>query len=154
MPSRRSSIVAAIVTKLGTATVGAFTKPSGLVVTRFRSRPSTSSTADSIAVYPVAEQSQRVGQNRSPLTQHHLTVRLECRSLVSSNEAADEALDSLLCWVVQSLFYDESLGGLASAIAEASCQWDVEEADKTYAVAWKDVTVTFAALANDPTQRS
>lgn len=154
MASRRDTILAAIATALAASTVGAFTKPSGLVVTRFRSRPTDGTTALSVAVYPGAETSSRVGQNRGPLTQHRLAVRLECRAVVGSGSTADQALDPLLCWTVQSLFADESLGGYASAIEETACQWDVEEAEQTYAVAWKDVTVTFAALANDPTKRS
>lgn len=154
MASTRDAILAAFETALGAASAGSFTKPSGLVVSRFRVRPTDRTTAKSIAVYPLAESSQRVGQNRSPLTQHFLTVRCECRAVCGANETADQALDPILAWTVQALFRDESLGGLASAIAETACQWDASEADETYAVAWKDVTVTFAALANDPTHRS
>lgn len=154
MASKRDAIVAASVTALSAASAGSFTKPSGLVVSRFRTRPTTRDTALSVAVYPVAESSSRVGQNRSPLTQHKLTVRLECRAVVAVGSAADAILDPVLVWATQSLFADESLGGLASAIEETACQWGADEADETYAVAWKDVTVTFACLANDPTHRS
>lgn len=154
MASRRDQILAAITAALGVASVNGFTKPSGLVVSRFRVRPTDKTTTKSIAVYPMTESSQRVGQNRSPLTQHYLTVRCECRAVCGVNETADQALDPMLAWIVQSLFADESLGGLASGIAETACAWGASEADETYAVAWKDVTVTFAALANDPTHRS
>ena len=154
MASRRDQILAAITTALGVASVNGFTKPSGLVVSRFRVRPTDSATAKSVSVYPMTESSQRVGQNRSPLTQHYLTVRCECRAVCGTNETADQSLDPILAWVVQSLLADESLGGLASGITESACAWDASEADETYAVAWKDMTVTFAALANDPTHRS
>jgi hypothetical protein len=154
MASRRDGIIAAMTSAMGVASVNGFTRPSGLVVSRFRVRPTDKTTLKSISPYPFREVSERVGQNRSPLTQHHVTVRCECRAVCGANETADQALDGLLVWVTQSLFADESLGGLASSIAETACEWDATEADETYAVAWKDVTVTFAALANDPTQRS
>ena len=154
MASRRDQILAAVASKLGSATVGGFTKPTGLVVSRFRTRPTDKTTTRSIALYPMAEASVRVGQNRSRLTEHRLTVRCECRAVGGSGETADQALDPILLWVVQSLFADESLGGLTSSLEETACQWDADEADEIYAVAWKDVTATFAALANDPSKRS
>lgn len=140
--SVRTDILDAMITALGG--VG---KPTGLVVDRYRTTPTTAALA--ITLYPVEESSARVGQNRGPLTQHTLRVRLECR--VQNGGAPDVAIDPVLTWAIQALWADESLGGRVNELAELGVTWDAETFENQYTVAWLDVSVRYATAAGNPT---
>ena len=141
--SIRDQIVAKVVTTLGD--VG---KPAGLEVGRYRTRSRSALKQPAIDVYPVLEQTRRVGSPRSRLAEHRLTLRLECRA---TGEIPDAEQDPLLVWAIQALFADETLGGLANAIEESQKAWDAIGADATFGKVWLDVVVVYTANVANPT---
>lgn len=157
--SIREQVLIAIVTALGASTARSsnpVSPPAGLTVHRERTRAIEVDSLPAILVYaddgvpkPLAGQVYA-----SPLTEHELTVALECRAQGSSAVSPDAALDPVLVWAALAIFADERFGGLASGVEEGRTVWNSHEGDVPIASAKYSITVRFRTSRLDPTSKS
>lgn len=146
MASRRELILQAVV-----AALGASSKPTGVAVHRYRTRPLERDALPALVVYPavregaVAETITRLDHDDA--LERALRVRVEIRA---EGEPPDEALDPLYVWVVKSLRADPTLGGLAQDLEEEAVSFDAAERDAVYAAAAVDFHVTYYTSEDDP----
>ncbi len=107
-------IVAAIA-----STLDATGKPTGLVVSTARKRPSKA--AKHMAVFPLQDEAPNESAPRNRAfsgARRLLTVGVACRS--AGTDLDNEALRA---WAVSQLFKDETFGGIAVSLAEGETAW-------------------------------
>jgi hypothetical protein len=158
--SIREQVLIAVVAALAAATAprgtGLVSPPTGLTVHRERTRAIEVDSLPAILVYaddgvPKPLAGQVYG---APLTEHELTVALECRAQGSSAVSPDAALDPVLVWAALAIFADERFGGLASGVEEGRTVWNSHEGDVPIASAKYSITVKFRTSRLDPTSKS
>lgn len=157
--SIREQVLIAVVAALGASTArisNPVSPPTGLTVHRERTRAIEVDSLPAILVYaddgvPKPLAGQVYG---SPLTEHELTVALECRAQGSSAVSPDAALDPVLVWAALAIFADERFGGLASGVEEGRTVWNSHEGDVPIASAKYSITVRFRTSRLDPTSKS
>lgn len=151
MASRRDTILDAMVALLGSATVGAHTKPSGLTVSRQRTLPFAPSQLPAQAVYAVSEEVKSgpgMGVNNQRLARRKLQVCVESRCLVTTTP--DQDVDPLISWAVQALCATQQLAAGVHDIQELGTVWDQVESDTTLAGARTMFLVDYITSASDP----
>lgn len=144
MSSRREDIVLALISALTTPPAG-ITKPAGATIHRFSQLPIEQDKLPAILVYwteciPTEKGWMVAEPDTDRLFEYHLTLRVECRI---SGEPVDSLLDPLCQYVRQVVFSDPSFGGLARATKEDGIKIDAITADRVYAGAAVDFTVSY-----------
>src|SRR5665213_3217893 len=123
MATQRSQIIAAVVTALD-----ATGKPGGLSVIRRTSKSAETEDLPRLIVSRVREQTLKAFPNqlRSPLSDRHLTVRLD---MWVEDADPEEALEPLLAWATAAMLADPAWGNLAMDTTEDSTDWEISEQD-------------------------
>lgn len=149
-----TSIREQILAVLGAALAGG--GPAGLTVHRERTRPIEIDSLPAIMVYAEDEQPKPLaGQNyRAPLTERQLSIGVQCRAKGSSSTSPDEALDPVLVWAIQTVFANETFGGLANGVEEDRTVWSSREGDDPIAAATVHFTIKYRTSRLDPTSTS
>jgi hypothetical protein len=156
MSSIREQIAAAIVAVLdGSAEpggTGGVQAPSGLTVSRERTRPIERDKLPATLIYFEDEEPTPIEKQKfqAPITQRHLNVVLEMRAVAGEGLAPDEAIDPLYLWAMQQIFADEKFGGLAMGVTEGPMKWTAKEADAVLAGAALHLTVHYRTSRLDP----
>ncbi len=145
MASIRQRIVDTVVARLDGAG-----KPAGLTVHRSRGIAIDQDTLPAMAVYLLAQRTQRVGGRGGPLSAHALTLRIECRVKGAIADEADVLLEPLVGWAVRALLGEPTLDGLVNSLEETQIEWAAEPADHLYAAAAVDFTAQFPTAVSDP----
>lgn len=148
MSTQRSKIIAAVFTALDGAG-----KPAGLSVVR---RTPAAIEADALPRLMVSRVAERTlkgypNQLRSPLSDRHLTVRLDF--WVTDTNDPEEALEPMLAWATATMLSTPAWGGLAMDTTEDSTDWDTEQADMSLGHAWMDFTIRFPTKTADQEQK-
>lgn len=150
--SMREQIIAAFVSRLGTAPTG-ITKPTGLEVHRYRLRPLEEDNLPALVVYWTScEPSERAFISApclDRLLEYTLHVRVEIRT---TGDPVDQAIDACARYLRQCVFYDPSFGGLALATREGSLQVDGESRGEVMASGTLDFEVSFFDELYTPTE--
>lgn len=151
MSSIREQIAAAVVALLGAESIDLGT-PLNLTVHRERTRPIEKDKLPAILVYFEDEEPTPLAKQRfsAPLTERHLNVVLEMRTVPDAGQAPDEAVDPLYMWAVQQILGNEKLGGLAMGVTEGPMKWMATEADLVYAGAALHLVIHYRTSRLDP----
>ena len=123
-----------------------------LTVHRERTRPIEKDKFPAILVYFEDDEPTPLMKQRfqAPLTERHLNLVLELRTVPDSGSAPDEAIDPLYLWVIAQLLPNERLSGLAMGITEGPMKWTSTEADRVYAGAALHLVIHYRTSRIDP----
>jgi len=160
MSTQRSRIITAVV-----AALEGPGKPAGLSVVRRTTLAAECDDLPRIMVSRVKELTLKAfpQQLRSPLSDRHLTVRLDL--WVSAAESLDaepdpaadpdpeEALEPLLAWATSAMLADASWGGLAIDTTEDATEWEIDDDLSSTGHAWMDFTIRFSTKTADQEQK-
>jgi len=151
MSSIREQIAQAVIDLLS-----ASGEPGGLTVHRERTRPIEQDKFPAILVYFEDDEPTTLAKQRfqAPLTERHLNLALEMRTIPDPDSSPDQAIDPLYIWAISQLVPNERLGGLAMGITEGPMKWMAKEADRVYAGAGLHLVVHYRTSRTDPSSAS
>lgn len=147
MASKRDSIIAAVVTALGVASVGGTTKPTGLDVHRMRTRPIQADALPAMVVFWLGDEAP--SPDATSRTMRSTRIAVECR-VAHPGTNPDAALDPLLVWATKAVLADHTLGGLASEVEEGRSYPDLGDQGEAVAAAAIEFVVKYQTTWNDP----
>lgn len=148
MASIRDRIVDDVVSKINTGT-----PPAG-VPTAKRSYTFQLS-GDSIVVFPVKDEADRIGGRVTggPVQRRTLTLAVECRAQGTASLRPDQVVDVLAQWV------EQKLGGQSKGVNDGALYhvmlvgptvFALEQADHSYCLARVEVVVEYQSRVDDP----
>lgn len=139
--SLREQIVQAVL-----AAVGPAARDLGAGVHR---SPTTALSREQCPALAVFAESDVIAQRANDRLTRELTLRLVALARSVPPTAAETEADRLLVAAHAALMRDPNLGGLALAIREMDCEWDVEEADAVVAAIPGRYRITYRTLVHD-----
>ena len=133
-----------------TARGAVYARPTGLVVHRYRFRPSEDGLAAVVKIADDPEAEQVSASTAAPLLLSSLLVETVVRA--TSQEAPEDATDEVLTWVDLCYEADTTLGGLVLDVIPAVRAWEAKAGSASNESA-ASVThlVRFHTLRSDPT---
>lgn len=142
--SVRETIIATVV-----STLSAGTPPATVSRSNQFQRNDANASLPAIVVYPLEE---KVLEQTFETVYKVLTVAVECQ--VKGAPPIDQAIDPLFQWAIQKLLADDTLGGLAEWIQEASTLWNFDSVDEDVCGARITFDIRYSSNRKDPTQAS
>ena len=111
--------------------------------------PTTALSREQCPALAVFAESDVISERANDRLTRELTLRLVALARSVPPTAAETEADRLLVAAHAALMRDPNLGGLALAIREMDCEWDVEEADAVVAAIPGRYRITYRTLVHD-----
>jgi hypothetical protein len=131
------------------AVVAALRPPATSLGATLHRSPAVAISREQCPALVVFPESEAITERANDRVTRELTVRITALARAVPPAAPETAADELLTAAHAALMADVNLGGLALAIREIECEWDVEDADAVAAVIPARYRITYRTLAAD-----